>query len=177
MSIVRLKEVLPPPVEACENSGQWSQVEERIGISLPADYKEYIRTFGTGCVGGFLWIFNPFADNVRLNLSMQLDGIFKTEENLKRNYGSMFPLPLFPTSGGLLPVGLTDNGDYVSFMTEGPAESWPIIVTDSREPEWERFNLQLTDFLTAILTRERTCGIFPRAFPPPNPRFRVFSGS
>jgi hypothetical protein len=172
MSIAKLKSVIPPPPTVTPiPAGAWEQVEGRLGTKLPADYKALIAEFGPGCIGDFLWIFSPFTTNPNLNLALQFDKITKTDQDLQQTYGHVLPLPLFPAAGGILPAGLTDNGDYVSWLAEAEPDRWPVIVSDSRAPEWERLNLTLTDFIAAIITRERVCGIFPDSFPPPGARF------
>lgn len=174
MSVAHLKLIMAAPaspVEPARTEG-WCEVESRLGTGLPVDYKEFVSEFGTGCIGEFIWILNPFSQNPHLNLLTQFEGIAKTERDLKAIYGPVLPLPLFPAPNGLLPVGLTDNGDHISWLTGGKPDTWAVVVSDSRGPEWERFDQTLTSFIAIILGGERVCGIFPEDFPPASPTFR-----
>lgn len=47
-------------------------MEARLGMVLPDDYKDFLREYGSGRVGQFLWIFNPFSKNENLNLERQV---------------------------------------------------------------------------------------------------------
>jgi hypothetical protein len=48
------------PLETGTLAG-WNKAERMFNIQLPADYKVFIDTYGTGCIGGFLYIWNPFG--------------------------------------------------------------------------------------------------------------------
>jgi hypothetical protein len=173
MSIAKLKNIIAPPAEPVDagEPPDWAAIEQHLGICLPPDYKEYIHEYGTGSVGDFIWVFNPFTTNRHLRLEDQIRTRLDAVKRLESTFGQESPFPLFPKNPGLLPLGATDNGDCLYWLTEGAPQSWPIVVVDSRAPDWERFNLSLTDFIAAIITRERVCGIFPDSFPPTAARF------
>jgi len=63
MALTSLRKVLPPPATPTETTGagSWPPVEASLGIHLPGDYKEFIDVYGTGVIGDFLWVFNPFV--------------------------------------------------------------------------------------------------------------------
>lgn len=42
----RLLELLPPPANPHSFKRTWQTVESELGLSLPADYKQFIDTYG-----------------------------------------------------------------------------------------------------------------------------------
>ncbi|WP_051711572.1 SMI1/KNR4 family protein [Andreprevotia chitinilytica] len=158
--------IIAPPSNPSElpSEGGWAAVEKRLGVSLPDDYKRFIETYGSGCIGRFLWIFNPFSKNQNLNLERQIVTQAKVLEELQ-TYGEVMPFKSFPEQEGILPFGITDNGDLLFWRTIGRPDDWSIVVNEARSPEWEDFNLSISEFLTEILKRQLVCNCFPKSFP------------
>jgi hypothetical protein len=50
----------------------------------------------------------------------------------KQKFPDDFPRSLFPEEGGLLPWGVTDNGDILNWITSDNPEKWSILVYDGR---------------------------------------------
>jgi hypothetical protein len=170
MSVAALKEVTAPPVEPAETGRRedWRQVESTLGTALPSDYKEYIDTYGTGKLADFLLPLNPFSKNPHLNLIQQVPRRLGALRELKQQGGDRAcPYPLFPESGGLLPWGITDNGDVLYWRTEGRPDHWGTVVNESRGPEFEQFDEPMTDFVAGVLSKRIVCRIFPEDFPGP----------
>jgi hypothetical protein len=82
------------------------------------------------------------------------------------------PYPLFPEPGGLLPFGIDDNGDGLYWLTTGEPDQWSIVVNESRAPEYEQFDMSVTEFLQEVLSRKTICEIFPSDFPLEEPDFQ-----
>jgi len=150
----------------------WPSVELELAVRLPDDYKEYIEIYGSGGIDGFLWIFNPFSGNENLNLKRQVVRQRQVLADL-RSQGEALPYDAFPLQGGILPFGVTDNGDVLFWKTERRADDWTVVVNESRSPAWERFDLSMCGFLQGVLAGQVRCNIFPRTFPGPSPLFKV----
>lgn len=120
MAIGDLVAVMPTPNVPFEASSAdaWASVEARLGTSLPDDYKEFIGLYGSGRIANFLWIFNPFSSNKNLNLEQQIELQSSVLGELE-SYGEKNPYKSFPAPGGVLPFGITDNGDVVFWRTAG----------------------------------------------------------
>ena len=88
----------------------------------------------------------------------------KVLEELK-NYGETIPYELFPNEDGILPFGITDNGDVLFWQTSKEQDNWKIIVNEVRSPDWEAFEMSMTKFLLEILSRRLVCKFFPAIFP------------
>lgn len=166
MTIDHLLAVMAPPVNPTEIPGPraWKAVEGRLGMPLPIDYKEFIEIYGSGKIADFLWIFNPFSINENLNLEKQIENQARVLAELQL-YGESIPYRLFPERGGVLPFGITDNGDVLFWLTAGAPDDWVVVVNEARAPNWELYNFSMSGFLAAVLQRQVLCGIFPKDFP------------
>jgi hypothetical protein len=173
MSIDRLKTVLKVPSHplAVGNADRWQSVEREVGGILPADYKEFILTYGSGCIDGFLWIYDPFSANKNLNLLSQAKAVLHSFEIRRDEFGEKLPFPLFPASDGVFPWGSTDNGDHLFWrFVDGRFQS-PLVVVESRGPERQEYDLSMTTFLAEMLTRKISVKVFPPEFPSNTPAF------
>jgi len=167
MSIEKLVNVLRLPKEPIE-TGDWSKwpaIEQSIGISLPTDYKKFINKFGSVDIGKIFIIYNPFSSNKYLNLVQRIDEGLYALRYLKKKYGdSECPYALFPESDGLLPWGISDNGDGLYWLTKGHPDNWIIVLNEARDPEYEEHNVSLTGFLTSLISGKANSNILPFDF-------------
>jgi hypothetical protein len=154
----------PDPVEAGTRQG-WVNVEQVLGIVLPLDYMDFINTFGSGQVGGFIAVLNPFSHDDTLSLVSEGFSRLDALRFLKARHGeSECPYPLYPEEGGLLPWGITDNGDVLFWQTLGDPDEWSIVVNEGRRPIFEEFACSVTTFLVRVLNREIASKILTDAF-------------
>ena len=155
-----------PPSKPSETGidSQWSEVEQKLGWILPSDYKALIENYGTGCWLDFLWVLNPFSENVNLNLLDQAEIILEGERLVKSKYPDMIPFVLHPEKGGLFPWAITDNGDRLFWLTDDETGVFQIVVYESRGPEYEVYDLSCSEFLLQWLSGELRVGIFPDEF-------------
>lgn len=70
MYINKLKNIIKPNNDLLDKYAKekWNEIELILGIKLPTDYKQFINTYGVGSVNDFLWVLNPFTQNMNLNL-------------------------------------------------------------------------------------------------------------
>lgn len=172
MSIEVLTKFLQPPSLPIESKGSWSRAESKIGAKLPGDFKSYIETYGTGSIKNFITIFNPFSNRTSLNLAEQQVQQLDVLRALTAEFGEHCPFELFPTSPGLLPVGMTDNGDVIFWYTQKDPENWTIVVNESRSPAYEQFDCNLTTFLAGLLDGSIESSVFPKISGAPAPSFK-----
>lgn len=162
MSLQKLARLIgPPPLAPVSGSPRaWTEVESLAG-TLPADYMEFARTYGAGCIAGFFWVFIPGAENENLDLLTQYERSKDTVDELRNdpNYG--LPFKVGSMDGELFPVGCTDNGDLLFWQIQSKPKPWSIVVIEGRAAQWERFDLSLTDFLAGVLSGVVKCSIFP----------------
>jgi hypothetical protein len=164
MQIDELKRILRLPEVVEEQHGDWLQTEEKLGIVLPTDYKQFTETYGSGQIDHFLSIFNPFSKCHGLELCGNQSTILNSLRFLI-DKGEKCPFLLYPEPSGILPFGATDNGDILYWVTDGAPDAWWIVVNESRGPKFEEFHCNMVTFLTEILSRRVTCRLFPESFP------------
>lgn len=171
MSLNSILCVLSPPQNPVEvpTVEIWNTTEMRLK-RLPGDYKRFVNHFGSGKISNFIWIMNPASKNLHLNLLDEINPILRALRKLRES-GEPCPYPIYPEPRGLLPFGKTDNGDALYWLTSGEPERWPIVINAARDPTYERFQCNMTDFLAGILTRRISCSIFPHGFPSGSPTF------
>ncbi|MDD5035615.1 MAG: SMI1/KNR4 family protein [Methylococcaceae bacterium] len=172
-TISNIRTILRPPVSPVDppDSLIWNNLEIN-GLILPLDYKEFLELYGSGHIDNFIFLFNPRSRNQNLNLSLQIELQLQALRDLKKLFDIDIPYSLFPTKGGILPFGATDNGDILFWITRGEPNDWTIVVMDSRAPEWSEHNTNMLDFLFDILKKNINCPIFPQGFPSEQPDFK-----
>jgi hypothetical protein len=173
--IKTLTDLMSPPTKPSDppTPEGWDEVEAALGFKLPGDYKQFVSTFGTGAVDGFLWVLNPFSRNPHLNLIEDARSTLSAEREFAEEAGPRIPYPLYPDANGLFPWGGTDNGDVLYWLRTGDPTAWSVVVRESRGPDWCEYKMSTTEFLACVLTRDIICDIFPDDFPSDAPRFVV----
>lgn len=151
----------------------WQNVEKNIGITLPDDYKLFVNTYGEGSIERFLWILNPFSENEHINLEKGVKEILETYSYVRKDFPEIYTHPPFPAKGGLLPWGATNNGDDLYWLTKDKPNCWTVVVDDRGNGELIEYDLNMTDFLYKVLSKELICPAFPEDFPSTNPEYIV----
>lgn len=61
---------MAPPSSPTEpgTGGDWGKVTSTFGKPLPTDYMTFVDRYGSGEIGKWLTIFNPFSKNPNVNL-------------------------------------------------------------------------------------------------------------
>lgn len=156
MSVESLTRVLPPPQAPLETGlfDEWEQVELTVGVSLPHDFKEFIKVFGTGRICGLFYLLNPFSKNEHLNLINQVPIRLDALSEIRKGYPAEVPYPIFPEPSGLLPWAYTDNGDVFYWRTQGAPDAWTVVLQDTGFEIWEEYNDSLSGFLERLLGGE-----------------------
>jgi hypothetical protein len=164
MALNSFRQVVKPPSEPVEARERvnWEEIEAELGIELPSDYKEFVRDFGTGSIGHFLWVYNPISENENLNLLKQTTAQLSGLRRLRNHAPEYLPYALHPNEAGLLPWGVTDNGDLMLWRTEGPSDSWNVVIKESRGPDIEEYSCGMSDFLRALIKGDIQSEIIPR---------------
>ena len=144
---------------------KWIEAELQIGIELPLDYKEFINAYGTGSRNDFMWILTPFDKSEYINFTTMGPKICKAYVTSKLTCPDYFKHDVFPTTGGILPWGYTENGDELYWLTEGNSNEWKIIVYESRSSDFYEYNMGMVQFIYELITKKITCPAFPDYFP------------
>jgi hypothetical protein len=159
----QLRRLLPPPAEPLEAAPPdgWAEVEAALGIGLPDDFKAFTELYGSGKVDDFLYLFNPFAEGQDGNLLFEKDRVLAAYAETRAKFPARLPLPPFPEQGGVLPLGRTDNGDELYWVTGGDPGGWPVALLESRAARQELHRMPVTGLLLALAAGELVTAILP----------------
>ncbi len=152
----------------------WTDIERRLGLRLPLDYKRLVETYGQGSFDGFLWVLQPSESNQNLDLLGQRRARLDALRAL-RDSGEEVPFGVEETGGELVPWAISDNGDvcyWVLSASDDPDE-WVVTVNEARGPRWETFDLSASEFLVTVLSGSLRVGFFPDDFPSDSPDFEA----
>ena len=161
----RLLQLLPPPahpVEPARPDG-WAAVERALGTGLPGDFKAFTERYGSGTVDDFLYLFNPFAAGQDGNLLAEKDRVLEGYRQTRARFPERLPLPPFPDPGGVLPLGRTDNGDELYWVTQGDPDGWPVALLEARTALQELHAMPVTGLLAALAANQLPSRILPKA--------------
>lgn len=139
----------------------WGDVGLRIGEVLPGDYMKFIELYGTGTIAGWLTILNSFASNRHQNLFIAGFEYLAALRELKREFPDDIPFSLYYEPQGLLPWGISIDGDIFCWSTAGLSGNWRVVII-GRHTGYEEFPMPLTQFLFEALSKK----IEPRCFLP-----------
>ena len=159
----RLRQLLPPPADPVEpgRPDGWGEVEGALGTELPSDFKAFTELYGSGTVDDFLYLFNPFTAGPDGNLLAEKDRVLDGYRQTRARFPERLPLPPFPDPGGVLPLGRTDNGDELYWVTQGDPDGWPVALLESRAARQEVHPMPVTEFLAALAANQLTSRILP----------------
>jgi hypothetical protein len=157
MTIETLLAAVPPPAAPFDAfAGPWDPIEAELGRAMPPDYKDFVRLYGTGHFMEFLGVSIPRSSNPNVRLESFVP---RTCEAFRGVDG--LPYPLWPNADGLLPFGVTDDGDQLFWLPRGTPPNWGVVVWYRGLFEVETFDCDMTDFLAGLATGD----ILPRDFP------------
>jgi hypothetical protein len=154
MTAQQLVEIMMPPQNPVDSGpGKvWPAIED--GLPFPSDYRWFINNYGSGRVADFFMLFNPLSSIPNVNFFNQSRLILEDLNELNQCDPDLYSYPIFPAPDGLIPIGVTDNGDYICWLTNSKADSdsWGIAIITSRSPDIEYFQSNLTSVLAGLLS-------------------------
>jgi hypothetical protein len=159
----RLRLLLPPPTDPVEGGRPdgWAKVEAALGTRLPGDFKAFTQLYGSGKVDDFLYLFNPFAAGQDGNLLFEKARVLAGYTQTRAKFPQRLPLPPFPQPGGVLPLGRTDNGDELYWVTAGDPDEWSVALLESHAASQEIHPMPVTGFLAALAAGELQTQVLP----------------
>ncbi|EOI3557127.1 SMI1/KNR4 family protein [Cronobacter dublinensis] len=136
-------------------------------IKFPCDYVDFINTYGSGRIADFIVIFNPFSKDENVNFFERYNYISEDLGYLIGSGSDYYKYKLYPDDNGIIPVGVTDNGDYIFWVVTSKEKSnqWGTAVIPSRSPVVEYFECNLVSFIEQILDKSLKASSLPDDFP------------
>lgn len=144
------------------NNNSWDEVEKKLGITFPKDYKMFIDSYGEGGINEFLWVLSPFSGNENLNSIEKFKAMKDAYRSMQSEFPEQFPFEYYNGKTGLFPWGITDNGDELFWnYGDGILE---LVVYESRYASNISYTMSMEEFLCRLLKKEIVCPIFPDDF-------------
>lgn len=121
----------------------WPSLERALGTELPADYKEFVSTFGAGMIDDHIIVCAP---------GELLDHDEWTQECLALESDDDRPDWLAPADR-VISWGTSENGDHLGWQVNPstPPSTWPMVYKE-RGPHWQRFPGGFTASMAGLLT-------------------------
>ncbi|MCL2915246.1 SMI1/KNR4 family protein [Shewanella corallii] len=143
-----LSQIIPPPTKptGLDKPGLWQHTELKLTTALPSDFRQLIQTYGSGTLGDFLWIWNPFTPE----FIEEQQRFLQAETSLRQALPAQAAYSLFPHSPGFLPCASDDNGNYYGWLTEGQPDTWPTMTCEVRGSGFQLHRLSFSDYLVAL---------------------------
>lgn len=169
MTLAAIVGLIPPPPAPSEvgTLTDWQAVEEELGITFPRDYREFVFAYGSGYLGQFYQVWNPFRGAAFVRHVRLICGY---DRDFRRQFPQYSPHPIYPESPGYLPWGSDDNGNYYGWLTEGPPDQWPVLSNEVRGKHFQIHRVTMTGYLAGVFHGE----IKPLAGGYPNPEDLTF---
>jgi hypothetical protein len=133
-------------------------------MTLPADFKRLINTYGVGSFLNFIYPLSPFAPfDAAINLlsgsTLQRLRAYRSGQDEFPQYSP--PFPAYPHKFGLFPWAITINGDTLFWLRQGTPDKWPVIICNSKFTEiYDRFDCTATEFLCRLFTGKIESEVF-----------------
>ena len=140
--------ILPVP-RTIGPSIEWASVEDRLGITLPSDYKSFVNTFGPGAVGDVSIMApraRPGSDLLQLIETVQTT--FGSDQQRKEKGP-----PIYPESQGMIPWGRVKGGGICWWVPVSmDSLSWGIVESNARMSIKYSPTLSFSSFLLAYMS-------------------------
>ncbi|MFD8914940.1 SMI1/KNR4 family protein [Streptomyces sp. NPDC059575] len=133
--IAPLTALCPPPPDGGRNV-EWTDVERTLGVPLPADYKQLVRTYGGGLFGDLVWLLEPGCPEAMYDLVAQTT---EREEILAGLWaaGEVRPPELDEDGARLVPWGYAEGAGHFLYWLirrDTDPDDWTVVLNEGRGP-------------------------------------------
>jgi hypothetical protein len=148
-AIARLRELLPAPASGGDPV-DWSEIEQTVGLALPADYREFVETYGGGEIDEYMCVLTPPVPGSPYGeLLDRITPVLSDLEDLR----ALLPPDVVPP---LWPFADLGEGDVAFWLREGAPDDWRVAVWQRQiaygDNRWKVFDGGMAAFLLAVLT-------------------------
>jgi hypothetical protein len=153
MAIAAVKKLVLPPKQPLQvgSLDEWRLAEQKLGLGLPSDYRDFVFTYGTGLFAGFYRVYNPFATGKSMSLLPAVKDTCEWRGKTRKEFPERVPYPIYPESGGILPWGNDENGHDYYWLTRGSPDAWIVLSDDVRGKGFAEHTCSMTEYLLAVL--------------------------
>ena len=153
----------------------WEVTERLLGIALPDDYKELLRTVPVGQYAGTVLLTPPTLRGHEGDLLL----VFR-EAMIRLTDGRKHPYGAYPALPGLIPWAQFSHpiaGTLFWLADQGDPNSWPVVAWGTGG-KWEEFDVGAVAFLIALVRGKLPSeALQPRPGAPAYETFQDVSGA
>ncbi|WP_157358570.1 hypothetical protein [Amycolatopsis sp. ATCC 39116] len=150
-NIPALESLLPSEVLRAQSPVNWTRAQENIGIWFPADYREFMETFGPG---NFIDLKIMAPDISSGDLAAFLAKKSEDARKWRRKGGRP---PVYPEKGGLIAWGETSDGWTCGWAPVGHPDTWGVVLVSPRFRSVDYLpELSFSAFLVAYADPEKS---------------------
>jgi hypothetical protein len=169
-ALARLTQLITSP--SGPRSTDWDAAEGQLGVVLPYDYKELIRTFGGSNWDDYLYPLEPGCPNDNYDLiewedqqTEALEGLWEFEKK---------PDELADARSRVIPWATTDNGECFYWLVRAgqSPDEWTVMVNEACGDRWEHYSMNCIEFLVSVLTEDVQSTVLSSRFPLAEHEFR-----
>lgn len=159
------------PEDAGDRVYDWAVIEGSLDLRLPLDYKLLVERFSPGVFQGLVRLNRPGDGDHPMDEFFGANDMQLGEmRGFREAAQGVFPHPIYPEPGGLVPWGRGPLGGPLCWLTEeADPNAWPVVVVDEHYMAWQVFPGGVCDFLTAVVEGRFGSGIYrydPLSGPP-----------
>ncbi|MFJ6383806.1 SMI1/KNR4 family protein [Kitasatospora sp. NPDC092039] len=164
-----IKALLGAPGFHWSDPAPWARLERELGVSLPADFREFTDAYGPVEINEQLYLEHP-GHPVR-NLGEKIREWI--EHWSDEDDAEFLPAPAGSGPGELLPVATATTGEFVFLrVPDGPSAPWGMGVLETDTLEYVPYDeLAFGDWLLAYLRGEDVT-VHSHNFAPDQPFYR-----
>ncbi|MGI5170048.1 hypothetical protein ACQEU3_37420 [Spirillospora sp. CA-253888] len=149
----------------------WRAIADQTGLDFPSDYRSLAERYTALAIFEFFIIYHPTSRQANLLAVMepQLEmarvylrwtdefaGGYDPETGENIPPGGTVDYNFYPETGGLLPWGVTANGQKCLWLTHENPEKWTVIIADD-VVGWWHYKGSMTAFLADLISEKFTC--------------------
>ncbi|MFF3621350.1 SMI1/KNR4 family protein [Streptomyces sp. NPDC002467] len=146
----------------------WLDLEQELGTTFPADFREIVDAYGSVVVNDQLYLNHPaphLLHNLGKDIRLDLD-LWREEDMVE-----YLPSPVGAGAGELLPVASAKTGEAVFLrVPEDPASPWQTLVQEFDSPAWTLYEMTFGEWLLAYL-KGRDVTLCSRNWAPDGPYY------
>jgi hypothetical protein len=168
----RVLDMLGEPSWRYRDPAAWRNLENDLGVSLPADYKEIVDAYAPVYVNGHLYLSHPATE--RWNLGERIRSTSEAWSQIDWDEGEPegdprvslgVPDLVFGTREGLIPIAGTDRGEEIFYAPLGGQGSGSLFI-ENGESEFFEYSFSFAEWLYLWLVGEEVTGPGGSAFYP-----------
>ncbi|WP_329128115.1 SMI1/KNR4 family protein [Streptomyces sp. NBC_01465] len=144
-----IKALLGEPRFNWSDPAPWIELEEELGITFPADFREIVDAYGSVEINGQLYLNHP-AGHLLHSLGESIRGdleLWRDEDMVE-----YLPSPAGAKPAELMPVASATTGEAVFLrVPDTPSSPWNVVVQEFDSPAWTHYEMTFSDWLLAYL--------------------------